>query len=289
MNIAIIGGGNMGEAFAKGIHEKFLHNERDQFAETSLRTGAHDNDKLSICERNLDRHAIFSALKITVSQTHEEIAKNADIIILAVKPNDIQQTCESISQLIKSDALIFSIAAGITIDSLEKWLKGDKNTAPKIVRIMPNLLASIGKSVSVWYAPNLSNTEKELTQAILESLGTAYELASEEVVDQATAISGCGPAYLWYFMDAIVAAGEKIGLPHKLAHDLSAQTILGAAIFAGETHKHDFDPKVMCQKVASKGGSTEKALAVFEERNFKKIIETAVEAAYNRAREMGKR
>lgn len=264
MNIAIIGGGNMGEAFAKGIHEKCEH--------------------LVVCERNLDRHAIFTQLNVAVSQTHEDIVRDADIVILAVKPHDMEDTCASIAPILKPNALILSIAAGVTIDSLKTWLK--KNTG--IVRVMPNLLAVIGKSVSVWYAPHASNAEKELTQSMLESLGTAYELMSEEAIDQATAISGCGPAYVWYVLDGIIAAGKTLGLPPRLAHDLATQTLLGSAIFAGETRKSDFNPADMCQKVASKGGSTEKALAVFEERGLKKIIAAGIEAAYERAKEMGK-
>lgn len=268
MKIAIIGGGNMGEAFARGLREHF---DTEQL-------------ELSVCERNIEKHLVFHSLEIVATASHLDAVRDADVVILAVKPADMEQSCRDISTILTPQTLVISLAAGVRLDSLTAWL-GDGASA-RIVRVMPNLLASIGRSVCVWYCDIADTATKKLVQQILQSVGTAHELDTEEDIDKATAISGCGPAYVWYFMEKMIAAGEKIGLDSQLAKKLTLETFSGAGLLA--VHG-DFDPHAMRLKVASKGGSTERAIAVFDEREIDTTMDDAVKSAYERAKELGEK
>jgi pyrroline-5-carboxylate reductase len=272
MKITIIGGGNMGEAFARGLHEHF---------DTEFDT---EPLELSVCERNVEKHPVFHSLEIVATASHVDAVRGADVVILAVKPADMAQTCRDISGVLTRETLVISIAAGVRLDSLTSWFG---EISPRIVRVMPNLLASIGRSVCVWYCDIADTATKKLVQQILQSVGAAHELDTEEDIDKATAISGCGPAYVWYFMRTMMAAGRNIGLSSELSRALTLETFDGASVFAA--HRSDFDPEVMGQRVASKGGATEQALEVFDKRGLAEVIIAAVDAAYKRSVELGNR
>lgn len=264
MKIAIIGGGNMGEAFARGIHRHFSGGDFE----------------LCVAEKNVEKHLVFHSLEIVTTSHNLEAVDNADAVILAVKPADMEQTCRDISLHLPGKCMVISIAAGVKLDSLKEWL-----ACNRVVRVMPNLLASIGKSTTVWYTDVQDEAMKILATKILESIGSAHEVGSENEIDMATAISGCGPAYVWYFMEKMIAAGVAIGLDAQIAKALTLQTFEGASTMAlGE----GFDPTAMRLKVASKGGSTEQAIAVFDEKGIEGIIDGAIRAAYKRAEELGK-
>lgn len=263
MTIAIIGGGNMGEAFARGIHEHFEHGDFE----------------VIVSEHNTEKHATFHKLEIRATGSNLEAVEGADIVILAVKPKDMEETCRGIASHV-SGAIIISIAAGVSLKSLTDWLG-----TSRVVRVMPNLLASIGKCVSVWFG-DIDSESKLLVQKLLESIGTAVEVTSEDAIDQGTAISGCGPAYVWYMMEKMISAGVKIGLPEAVSREITMQTFLGASEMAAI--EPNFDPQVMRTKVASKGGTTEQAIRVFDEHDVEGILEEAVMAAYERAKELGK-
>ncbi len=268
MKIAIIGGGNMGEAFAKGIHRHFSGGDFE----------------LCVAEKNVEKHLAFHSLEIVTTSRNLDAVDNADVVILAVKPVDMEATCRDISVHLPGKCVVISIAAGVKLAALKEWLASDR-----VARTMPNLLASIGKSTTVLYSEIKDTELRMLVRKILESIGSAHEVASENEIDMATAISGCGPAYVWYFMEKMIAAGVAIGLDAEVAKALTLQTFEGASTYATGTPVgaspggENFDPTSMRLKVASKGGSTEQAIHVFDEKNVEGIIDEAIRAAYARA------
>lgn len=269
MKIAIIGGGNMGEAFARGIHRHFSGGDFE----------------LIVSEKNVEKHLAFHSLEIVTTSHNLEAVDNADVVILAVKPADMEQTCRDISIHLPGKCVVISIAAGVKLAALKEWL-----ACSNVVRVMPNLLASIGKSTTVWYGEIENQELKILIGKVLESIGSAHEVGSENEIDMATAISGCGPAYVWYFMEKMIAAGVAIGLDAQVARALTLQTFEGASAMAmgAQAGDESFDPTAMRLKVASKGGSTEQAIHVFDEKNVGGIIDEAIRAAYKRAEGLGK-
>lgn len=254
----------MGEAFARGIHRHFSGGDFE----------------LIVSEKNVEKHLAFHSLEIVTTSHNLEAVDNADVVILAVKPADMEQTCRDISIHLPGKCVVISIAAGVKLAALVSWL-----ACEQVVRVMPNLLASIGKSTTVWYSEIENQELKILVGKVLESIGSAHEVGSENEIDMATAISGCGPAYVWYFMEKMIAAGVAIGLDAQVARALTLQTFDGASTMA---MNEGFDPTEMRLKVASKGGSTEQAIHVFDEKNVEGIIDEAIRAAYKRAEGQGK-
>lgn len=276
MKIAIIGGGNMGGAFARGIKRHFSQGDFE----------------LVVSEKNVEKHLSFHTLEIVTTTKNIEAVEGADVVILAVKPVDMEATCREIALRLPARCIVLSIAAGVRVASLTSWLTGqssgqsvgDSASAPHIVRVMPNLLADIGKSMTVWFTDVKDETVKKLVGKILSSIGNAHRVSSEDEIDMATAISGCGPAYVWYFMEKMILAGVNIGLNPLVSKMLTIQTFAGATSAA----EHDeFDPTTMRLKVASKGGSTERAIAIFDEQHLGATIDEALRAAYQRAAELG--
>lgn len=272
MKIAIIGGGNMGGAFARGIKRHFSEGDFE----------------LIVSEKNVEKHLSFHTLEIVTTTKNIDAVDNADVVILAVKPVDMESTCRDISVHLPAKCVVLSIAAGVRVASLASWL-----ACPRVVRVMPNLLADIGKSMTVWFTDMQDETTKKLVGKILGSIGSAHQVASENEIDMATAISGCGPAYVWYFMEKMILAGVNIGLDPAVSKMLTIQTFAGASALATDVSPSsaadhgEFDPTAMRLKVASKGGSTERAIAVFDQRNLNAIIDEALLAAYRRAAEQG--
>ena len=139
--------------------------------------------------------------------------------------------------------------------------------------------------MSVWVGnSHLDNEQRQLVKMLLSAIGKELELSSEDEIDQATAISGCGPAYVWYFMEKMIAAGREIGLSEEQSRLLTSQTFLGAVKLLEVTSESVTELRT---KVASKGGCTEKALSIFDADNFEKIVKKAIRGAYDRAKEFG--
>lgn len=248
MKIAILGAGNMGTAFAKGLE-------------------SHAKD-----------HELTIVLTNHASENLSAI-QNAEIIILAVKPKDISAVCQQISGHIQPDALVISIAAGVKIEQLTSDLSHSL-----IVRVMPNLLATIGESMSGWFAPSLNANQKKLVRLILSAIGKEVEVSSEDEIDKITAMSGSGPAYVWLFMESMIQSGVDLGLSLEQSKALTIQTFLGASKLAALGID---DVSTLRERVTSKGGTTERALAVFEDAHVREIFQKAVQSAYNKAKELG--
>lgn len=205
----------------------------------------------------------------------------ADLIVLAVKPQQLKEVCLELAPKIQGkNPLILSIAAGITTQSLDKWLGGNQ----AIVRSMPNTPALVQQGATGYFAnPLVSAIQLQQAQDLLATLGLALEVKTEAELDLVTAISGSGPAYFFLFMEAMQAAGEKLGLPAETAQKLTLQTALGAGVLASKSSESFAELR---KNVTSPNGTTAKAIESFQTNKLDEIVELAVLAAKNRAAEM---
>ena len=265
--IGIIGCGNMGEAVLSRLSNVLEKS-------VSIMVSEFDAKR---------RDYVRSKYKVIVETDNNEVVKFADVIILAVKPKDIEailktEVCCGASK----DKLLISIAAGITTGYIENIVGKDI----PVVRVMPNMAAMIGESISsISSGASVRPEHVELVKEIFLTIGDVVEV-DEDLVDAVTAISGSGPAYFFYMIEALIEAGCAAGLKDDVARRLVLKTALGSAKLL-ETLKES--PSTLRSKVTSKGGTTEAAIKVFESRRFKDIIRDAVEAARERSKELQER
>jgi pyrroline-5-carboxylate reductase len=200
--------------------------------------------------------------------------------VFAVKPQQLRQAARD-SGLAADANLIISIAAGITLTSLSRWLGGHR----RLIRAMPNTPALIGEGITGLYAlPGISKDEKKKAEAILSAVGPTVWIKDQDKMDAVTAVSGSGPAYVFYFIEAVEEAARELGLPPEAAHKLALQTFTGAAKLAATST----DPLALLrERVTSKGGTTERALASMAADKVKEAIVRAIHAAAQRSRELG--
>lgn len=219
---------------------------------------------------------------INIDDTIDAI-ENADIIIFAVKPDQIEEVATEIDGHIKDDCLLISIAAGITTTFIEKCLNNDK---AKIVRVMPNTPAFVQEAMSVLY-PNINVTEddKETALELLNCIGKTIVTDDEDKLDVVTGLSGSGPGYLFLIMDAMKNAGTDLGLSEDDAKLLTMQTFLGTAKLA-LTSDEDFD--TLRQNVTSPGGTTAAGLKVLNEKKVAEAFKEAIKKAAERSKELSK-
>ncbi len=207
-----------------------------------------------------------------------EIVKQADCLILAMKPKDIQQAMENLAPYLSSNTAILSVVAGVSMDSIEQTL-GER----PIARVMPNTSAAIGMSASgVSFNHAITTSLKEEFLRMLEAIGLVIEVQEDEL-HAVTALSGSGPAYLYYLVEAFEQAGMKFGLSQKTVRQLAIQTIAGAAEMLKQSNE---EPTVLRKKVTSPGGTTEAGIKALEENNFKDIIEACIQNAEAKSREL---
>jgi len=265
MKITFIGGGNMGEAMLAAVLEKKLATTAD----------------VSVSDISEERRDYLKErYDVAVTGDNKAAASGRDIVVLAVKPQNLAEVAEGLKGCLKATQLVVSIVAGVTIDTLSKGLGHNR-----IVRVMPNTPAQIGYGISVWTATaGVTDEQKGWTQSILTAMGKEIYFRNEEYLDMVTAVSASGPAYFFLFAEALIEAAVNIGLPRQDAEALVAQTMLGSAHLMQQS---DRPPAELRRNVTSRGGTTERALQVFEEGGLAKIVAEAVEAAYKRAKELG--
>ncbi|MGA2781586.1 MAG: pyrroline-5-carboxylate reductase [Smithella sp.] len=262
--IAIIGGGKMGSIIAQGLIAHKIIPAKDIIV-------------TDIDAARLD--FLHSSLKVKVSHNNEKAAKSVDIIILAVKPQNMAETLKEISSAIDKSKVVISIAAGITTNFIEKSLT--KGT--RVVRVMPNTPALIGEgAAAVAKGRCAKSTDVKLTRAIFNAVGISVEIG-EKLMDAVTGLSGSGPAYCFLIIEALIDAGEQMGLPRDLAAKLAMQTMLGAARLCLQSDKH---PAQLREMVTSPGGTTVAGLKALEEGKIRATIISAVEAATRRSKEL---
>ncbi len=217
---------------------------------------------------------------VFTTDSNLEAASRGDIIILAVKPQNLDEVAGEMAGKLRKNQLILTIIAGKKTSAITQ---GFKHKA--VVRAMPNTPAQIGQGMSVWTATDaVTDRQREDAQSILGAMGKAVYTPREEVLDMATAISGSGPAYVFSFMEALIKASGNIGMPEEMARALVFQTLSGSTEFARQSGK---GREELRRNVTSPGGTTAAALKVFEEGGFDPLVAKAVSAAFNRAKELG--
>ncbi len=270
MNICFIGGGNMASAMIGGL----------------LRNGTCKRDEIRVIEIDADRQKQLESLGVIVFGKQDEKAiTGSDIVVLAVKPQQMQEAVAvQLGSWLSPGQIVLSIAAGIRLTDLGKWL-GYQNTGFVLVRAMPNTPALVGSGITGLYSfPLITEKQRELVEKAMSATGTFVWIRSEEDMDAVTAISGSGPAYFFYFIEALEQAGKELGLPEQTARKLAVETALGAAKLA---HESTEDPAALRARVTSKNGTTERALLSMQSSHVQQHIITAAKAAAARSREIG--
>ena len=265
MKIAFLGGGNMATALIGGLVGKGTDPRSITVVEAS--TAA--------------RERLGARYSVHLAAAPDGQMQRSDVVVLAVKPQDAKTAVASISGSIQGKLLI-SIAAGVTLDTLSRWLNGHR----KLVRCMPNTPSLIGAGIAGLYAlPGVSAEEKSAAESILAAVGEVVWVGEERLLDPVTAVSASGPAYVFWFIEQLAAAAEKLGLPSDVSKKLALHAVLGAAKLAASSSE---PPAVLRKNVTSKGGTTEAALKVFDEEKLAERLMRAVEAASRRATELGR-
>lgn len=237
-----------------------------------------------VVEKQLDQ-ANRLELRFAGIQTYAEMTSaipfdTLDVIVLAVKPQNLYDVAEQLQPFLKSQ-LIISIAAGVRTTDLSQWL----GHYQKIVRCMPNTPALVQYGMSGLYAmPHLDAKQKEQAQTILEAVGELIWVENEAQIDDITGISGSGPAYVFYFMEALEKAAQEMGFSPEVAKHLVFTTFKGAVHLAGTNYQTNFS--TLREQVTSKGGTTEKALNHMQAHGVETAIAQAAQAAVTRAREL---
>jgi pyrroline-5-carboxylate reductase len=264
--VGLIGGGNMARAIGGGL----------------LRGGMHATDLMIAeplpeqCERLRDE--LYGAM---VTDDNKIVARSADILLFAVKPQILKPVCEDlVDDVQEKRPLIMSIAAGPKIDDIDAWLGGGLS----VVRVMPNQPALIDQGISALFANDRTSTErKQQAEKIMMAVGHAVWLDSETKMNAVTAVSGTGPAYFYLLIDIMIESARKYGIDADTARTLAVETARGAtALAAAETESMS----LMIDRVRSPGGTTTAAFEHLDEHDARGIFETAIDAAEKRAAEL---
>ncbi len=219
---------------------------------------------------------------IVTWESEELLAKACDAIIIAVKPGQVKQVLSRISDILRDNSVIISIAAGISIEFIQANLSGFEN----VIRVMPNTPCLVGEGAFVLAcARSVSAEDEEFTKTVFHSLGTVLIL-DESLMDAVTGLSGSGPAFVFLAIDAMASGGVKMGLGRKDALNLAAQTVFGAAKMVLDTGLH---PEELRDRVSSPGGTTIAGIHSLEKSGFRSALMDAVETASLRSKELGRR
>ena len=265
MKIAFIGGGNMGEAMLAAVLDKKLAEPDDTCVS-------------DISESR--RQYLRERYRVAVTASNREAVNSKDIVVLAVKPQNLPEVMADLNGCLESTQLVLSIAAGAKIGTICQGLGHSR-----VVRCMPNTPAQVGFGMSAWTATDeVTGEQKEGSRAILGAMGKEVYFDDEKYLDMATAVTGSGPAYVFLLAESLIDAAVNIGFTRKEAEELVSQTMLGSAHLM---QKYGKPPAELRRNVTSRGGTTERALKVFEEGGFAKLVEDAVKAAYQRSKELG--
>ncbi len=264
MNITFLGGGNMASALIGGLLNQGFPAGQLTVIEISAEGRARLEEKFAV--------RCYDAAQAD--------ALACDVLLLAVKPQQMRAACAPLLGHLDQQLLI-SIAAGLRLADLSRWLGG----YGKLIRVMPNTPALIGAGVTGLFAlPGVSEDEKRQAEQVMQAVGSTVWVDDESRMDAVTAISGSGPAYVFLFIEALQQAAGELGFTPQAARQLALDTVLGSARLAAQSA----DPaSVLRERVTSKGGTTEAALRVMDERALKDIVTAAAAAACARSTELG--
>ena len=265
MKIGFIGLGNMGASLAKAVLQ--------------AKTG----DDLLLANRSQAKVDAFIADFGGQASSNDEIFAEADVIFLGVKPAQFSELLSQYQTILekRESLLLISMAAGLTLEKLASLIPNQH----RIIRMMPNTSASIGQGViSYALSANCQVDDKEVFCQLLQHAGLLFEI-SEGLIDAATGLAGCGPAFVYLFIEALADAGVQTGLSRETALQMAAQTVIGAGQLVLDTQEH---PGVLKDKVCSPGGSTIAGVASLEAHAFRGTVMEAVKKAYKRTKKLGK-
>jgi pyrroline-5-carboxylate reductase len=262
MKISFIGGGNMATALVAGLAA---------------------SADIHVVDPNADALArLAGQYGVSTASSIDERVAASEVVVLAVKPQQMREVAASLRpQLAQARPLVLSIAAGIRGADLSRWLGGYE----AIVRTMPNTPALIGMGVTGMVAmPGVSDGQKKAADSIMRAVGKTVWLDDESLIDPVTAVSGSGPAYVFFFLEAMQQAAQELGLTAGQGRELALATFTGAAQLAAQSSE---PAEVLRQRVTSKGGTTYAAITSMEQAGVKQAIVDAIKAASARGRELG--
>ena len=262
--IGFIGAGLMAEALADGIIHSGVVSAEDVYASDP------DEERREVFQQKIGDH---------VYEDNRKVARHADVLVLAVKPQVLPRVAQHISEKVEDAHLVVSIAPGIKLASLERWLDTDR-----LIRVMPNTPALVGEGAS-GFAAGRGTTESDIetVEAILGAVGRCVKV-KEELMDAVTGLSGSGPAFLFIALEAMADAGVEAGLSREQAMELAAQTMRGAATLAQETDMH---PAELKDAVTTPGGTTAAGLHALETAGLRAAFMNSVQAAVEKGRSLG--
>jgi len=262
LQIVFIGGGNMAEALIAGL----------------IRSG-HPQDRLTVTDIRQDRlDSLQQEYGVQVSSNNAVAVSQADVVVLAVKPQMMQKAVSSLSGSLKQDATVVSIAAGVGIDSISSYLGNDS----AVVRVMPNTPALLGAGMSVLFS-GAEALHRERSEYVMGASGETAWVDREELLHAVTAVSGSGPAYFFLLAEVLQAAGVKLGLSEALAEKLASQTAAGAGKMLAESGRK---AEELRHQVTSPGGTTQAALDEMYEKGLPDAVRAGVIAASKRSKEL---
>lgn len=265
--ISFIGAGNMASAIIGGMLDS-------GFKASNIWASAPNDDHLQ---------SIRKRFGISVTTDNRYCAQQADMVVLAVKPQAMADVCRDIAPIAQNTRpLMVSIAAGLGTDTLDEWLGGGL----PIARVMPNTPSLVGKGAAGLFAnDSVSSAQKEMVQSVFEGIGIAVWVEDEALLHGVTALSGSGPAYFFLMLESLEAAATEAGVNPETARQLAIQTMAGAAEMAA---KSEHDPAQLKKNVMSPNGVTEQAIHTFEEGGMRDLVQKAYNSAYKRSEEMAK-
>lgn len=265
-SIAIIGAGTMGEALIKGLLRENLIEPANIIASDPW------EERLAYLKETY---------AIQVVSDNATAAGDVAIVFLSVKPQVMAMAAADLRGVMRPDALIFSIAAGVPVQKLKQ-----ATGVASVIRAMPNTPAQIGQGITVWTAtPEVTEQQRSYAMTILKALGEEVHVDDEHYLDMATALSGTGPAYIYLFMEAMVDAGVHLGFSRYVSEKLVFQTVIGSANYARKSSLH---LAALRNQVTSPGGTTAEALYHLDKGGFRTVLSRAIWAAFVRSQQLGR-
>ena len=265
MKLAFIGGGTMAEAILRGVLNAQVA------APTDVAIGEPRPER---------RQFLSSEFGVQAHQGNLDAVKEADLLILAIKPQDLPVIFQELGERLRPEQAVLSIIAGARMSNLSKGFSHES-----IIRVMPNTPAQIGQGMSMWTCSRqVSDQHREFTRSIVSTVGKEIYVDDEKYMDMATALSASGPAYVFMIIEALIDAGVYVGLPRDMARTMALQTVYGSTQMVMETGRHPADLKDM---VVSPGGTTAEGLQVLERAGVPAAIVDAVNAAFQKSIKLG--
>jgi pyrroline-5-carboxylate reductase len=255
----------MGEAMVQGLLSKRLLNGKS----------------ITVAEpREERRKELEEKHRINVTANNSDAAQASKIVVLSVKPQDLDTVLAGLKGALKPEQMVMSIVAGARISAISRGLGHNA-----IVRIMPNTPAQIGEGISVWTAtPNVTGDQLKQARTVLQALGKEIYMNDERFLDMATAVSGTGPTYVFLVMEAMIDAAVHLGFPRHVAYELVTETMRGSIMYALKSGKH---PAELRNMVTSPGGTSAAALYQLEKGSLRTVLSKAIWAAYERSKSLG--